>query len=94
MFMTILGYTFIGFCGIVLLWDAIRKRKHLKKPTTTPTSKHKPSVKITIEHQPRTSMRIPKTHIGRPRTHIRKPRETDLGGGVVQSGSRRHIRLY
>src|SRR4030042_306622 len=32
---------------------------------------HKPSTKITVEHQPRESMRIPETHIGRPSRRIR-----------------------
>ena len=56
--------------------------------------KHQPSVRITIEHQPRGSMRLQETHIGR-RRKIRqpKPREIDLGAGVVQSHGRRHIRL-
>lgn len=33
--------------------------------------KHKPSTKIVIEHQPRTSSRLQETHIGRPHKRIR-----------------------
>lgn len=61
------------------------------------TRKHTPSVKITIEHQPRDRIRLFDTHIGRPRKvrRTRKPRETDLGAGVVQGRSgRRRLRLY
>lgn len=34
-------------------------------------TRHKPSVKITIEHKPRGSLRLEETHIGRPRKRIR-----------------------
>lgn len=37
-------------------------------------SKHKPSVKVTIEHQPRGRTKLPPIQIGRPRIHTRTPK--------------------
>jgi putative transposase len=38
--------------------------------------KHKPTTKIVIEHQPRTSLRLQETHIGRPHKRIRISKRT------------------
>jgi len=72
--------------------------------------KHKPSVKVTIEHQPRDRVKLPHIQVGRPRKvrisprtpriTPKTPRLRDVPGmpGVVESGRgrnrRRHIRLY
>jgi len=70
--------------------------------------KHKPSVKITIEHQPRDRAKLPTIQVGRPRkTRVRLTppmppitpkrgrlsKEINLGMGVVRRRGRQHIRL-
>jgi len=72
--------------------------------------KHTPSVKVTIEHQPRDRVKLPRIQVGRPRKvrisprtpriTPKTPRLRDVPGmpGVVESGRgksrRRHLRLY
>jgi putative transposase len=68
------------------------------------TRRHKPSVKIIVEHQPRDSMRLSETHIGRPKKRIRisrripritpkTPRIMDLGMGIIRDKRGQHLRL-
>jgi putative transposase len=61
---------------------------------------YQPITRIVIEHQPRTSFKMPTSHIGRPHRKHRpqksKSRMIDFGGGVEMNRrtGRRHLRLY
>jgi putative transposase len=63
---------------------------------------HKPSVKVTIEHQPRSAMKIPLTRVGRypKRTRIKTPKikfppMVDAGDGIVYNRrtGRGHLKI-
>jgi putative transposase len=60
---------------------------------------YKPKAKIVITHVPYSPSPRPKTHIGRPHgsknPYLKMPKERvlDLGGGIVFSRGRRHLRL-
>jgi len=55
--------------------------------------KHKPTTKIVIEHQPRTSLRLQETHIGRPHKRIRISKRTPRITPPVPKISDREMRL-